>query len=297
MMNSKENPFFQDICPFCKGHSFIVIHRLPDQLLEGDRLFSLLKCTACEGVFLQGSCFTSEEDYFNVAYSQLYYQGGMLASPGQGRIPKHHLIDTLIRHRSPLSCLDIGCGNGEFLRFMQSKGHHISGCELNSETARLVSEKLGCSVYAGPLESMPHDKKFDLLTMWDVLEHFLNPRKSLELLSDHLAKEGRIIFGVPNFASFEAKLLGASWFGLEVPRHISQCTPKHIHLLLTSAGLELVSLRTIKSSYFRKSFSDSRLFEKRNRFSISSLDRMQWLLSLFGNRAYLLGVAKRRPMS
>lgn len=293
--NSLEHPFFHDICPFCAGRFHDIALRLPDQVRSDNRLFSLLKCTECRGVFLQGSYFSSIEDYYNSAYSPFYYQGGMLSSTSmESRVPKRHLIDTLVRHHSPLNCLDVGCGNGEFLRYMQSKGHTVSGCELNPEVAKQVSEQLDCEVYPGRLEEMPQDKQFDLLTLWDVLEHFLNPRQSLEHLQRYLAKEGLLVFGVPNFDAFEAKLLGASWFGLEAPRHIIQCTPEHVQMLMTAAGLELVTLRKIKISYFRKSFADARLFEKRNRLSIANLNRLQKALSLLGNRAYLLGVAKLR---
>ena len=77
---------------------------------------------------------------------------------------------------------------------------------------------------------------FDFITMFHVLEHVSQPRQALEYARDLLQPDGRLILQVPNAASLQARTFGARWYGLDVPRHLINFTPRSLGLLLDQAG-------------------------------------------------------------
>ncbi len=291
-MTGYAEPFLQAHCPFCNAKDAALAHRVADQFFSGDRMFFLLRCKACGGTFLDGKVFASVTDFLATAYPASYHGGDGIVARGPIPLLGRHAVDRWISHRRPLKVLDVGCGGGQFLKYMATRGHAITGLEPDQKAADNVAHQLQCQVLAGTVETLDPGQRFDLITLWDVLEHFVNPTFSLQRLRGWLDNNGRILFGVPNFDSWEAKLLGAGWFGLEVPRHTLQCTPPHLQRLMTRAGLELTALRSLRgSSYFAKSFMDQRLFENRNRFRPATLKALQRLIRLLAPGAYLIGMA------
>ncbi|PIN86241.1 hypothetical protein COV19_05525 [Candidatus Woesearchaeota archaeon CG10_big_fil_rev_8_21_14_0_10_44_13] len=94
------------------------------------------------------------------------------------------------------SILDIGCGIGTFLSMMKDKGWRCSGTEI-SEIA-LDSLERGIDVFVGPIENMKPNKRFDIITIWHVLEHLPDPLKTLNKANSLLKDEGMIVVAVPN---------------------------------------------------------------------------------------------------
>ncbi len=80
--------------------------------------------------------------------------------------------------------------------------------------------------------------RFDFVTMFHVLEHLPNPRLALKYAGDLLKPGGTLIIQVPNIASFQARLFGRRWYGLDVPRHVINFSPKALGLLLKEMDYE-----------------------------------------------------------
>jgi 2-polyprenyl-3-methyl-5-hydroxy-6-metoxy-1,4-benzoquinol methylase len=279
--------FREDQCPFCLGTESKLALRVADQLFDSDRLFRLVRCNACDGVFLSGRQFESVEEYYRIAYPASYHDGthGVHGT----RDIRRHNVDRMISHRKKLRVLDVGAGAGTFLKYMQKRGHTVSGIEMNAELAQRVSSELTAPVFAGPLEQFEAREQFDLITLWDVLEHMIDPLESLRKLKSMLTPKGSIVIGVPDFHSMEAKLLGAMWFGLEVPRHTIQCTPTHVAMLARGAGLDVAAEKhALGRSYVMSSFCDARLAEERKRIGRWSARALHWGTVLSGNSGYLL---------
>ena len=74
--------------------------------------------------------------------------------------------------------------------------------------------------------------------MFHVLEHLTDPRLGLEYAAELLQPEGILIIQVPNVSSMQARLFGNSWYGLDVPRHVINYTPKALGFLLRGIGFE-----------------------------------------------------------
>jgi 2-polyprenyl-3-methyl-5-hydroxy-6-metoxy-1,4-benzoquinol methylase len=95
--------------------------------------------------------------------------------------------------------LDIGAGGGELCYMMQGANRQVTGIEPNRGYALHAKEKLGINMVVGDYQTSPlAPSSFDLITMFHVLEHILEPSKILLQARDWLRPEGHLIVEVPN---------------------------------------------------------------------------------------------------
>ena len=80
--------------------------------------------------------------------------------------------------------------------------------------------------------------RFDIVTMFHVLEHLPDPMLGISYAAGLLKPEGILIIQVPNISSIQARLFRNAWYGLDVPRHVINFTPKAIECLFTRLGFE-----------------------------------------------------------
>jgi len=97
--------------------------------------------------------------------------------------------------------LDVGCGTGAFLTVCRAEGYHVEGIELSPYASRLGRERLGLDIHTGRLEEMEAPVPFDVITMWDFLEHTSEPVTILRAARRLLAKGGHLLMTVPNVGS------------------------------------------------------------------------------------------------
>ncbi len=151
-----------------------------------------------------------------------YLPGFLLVSLLPGR---RRLIDAQMRHlprpRAGQRLLDVGCGNGDFLRLANQLGWLVSGVDFDPHAVQ-ASRVDGLDVRLGGLERLTgQEGQFDVITLSHVIEHVHDPRDLLRGCQALLKKGGLIWIDTPNLESQGYKLFGAFWRGLEVPRHLS----------------------------------------------------------------------------
>ncbi|MDF2696603.1 MAG: hypothetical protein K0S65_4986 [Labilithrix sp.] len=139
------------------------------------------------------------------------------------------------------SLLDIGCGDGNFLAAAGAAGWKGVGTDIGgaAENAR----KAGLDVH-GSLEevrssALPTSGAFDAITMWHTLEHFVDPKGTLEGARSLLGPNGTLIVAVPDAAGLQASLFKGSWFHLDVPRHLYHFSRSALESLLGRAGFRV----------------------------------------------------------
>ena len=147
--------------------------------------------------------------------------------------------------------LDIGCAAGSFLLAMQRQGNwQVQGVEITPAVAQMARERHGLDVFTGTLEEAHFaDASFDAVTMWDVLEHLHDPLAGLQEIHRILKPDGVLVIRVPNLASWDAKLFGAAWAGLDAPRHLYVFTPQTLSDMLAKAGFETLEHSCAIGSY------------------------------------------------
>lgn len=108
--------------------------------------------------------------------------------------------------------LDIGTNTGLFLKIARSRGWEVFGVEPSKSSVSFAKKNyqldLVKSDYKKPL--FP-ESSFDVICMWDVIEHFNDPIKELEKVYYHLKPGGTFVFSTVNPTSFLAKIMGTNW--------------------------------------------------------------------------------------
>lgn len=155
----------------------------------------------------------------------------------------------------PGRLLDFGCGGGSYLRRMADLGWRVTGLDISPVVVRTVRAELGCEAVAGTL---PHPElrpgSFDVVTMWQALEHVHRPATVLRAAYELLVPGGKLVVAVPNFDSLPAGWFGESWFGLDLPRHLTHFTPDTLTGMLRASGFRVESARgLVHSDWLRSS--------------------------------------------
>lgn len=161
--------------------------------------------------------------------------------------------------------LDIGAGTGDFLKEANKAGWRISGIEPNPKARELAAKK---GIQLKPsLENLTQEK-YDVITLWHVLEHLPNLPQQIQNISALLKSGGKLIIAVPNFKSFDAQHYGAFWAAYDVPRHLYHFSQNSINRLFSKYDYSLIATKpmffdayyvsllsekykTGKSNYFR----------------------------------------------
>jgi 2-polyprenyl-3-methyl-5-hydroxy-6-metoxy-1,4-benzoquinol methylase len=151
---------------------------------------------------------------------------GLLARIGTGRL------------------LDFGCGSGSYLERMADRGWRVTGLDTSPRVVQALRHDRGFDARLGTL---PHPDlapgSFDVVTMWQALEHVHRPLAVLRAAHELLVPGGMIVIAVPNLDSLAAYWFGEHWFGLDLPRHLTHFTPKTLTEMLRVAGFRVESVR------------------------------------------------------
>jgi 2-polyprenyl-3-methyl-5-hydroxy-6-metoxy-1,4-benzoquinol methylase len=135
--------------------------------------------------------------------------------------------------------LDIGTAGGAFLGVAVKHGWEVFGCEPNRWLARWGSDHYGIRIKPGTIFDMDLDSSFfDVVTLWDVLEHTPDPKRVLIECNRILKPGGLIIVNYPNINSIISRIMGRKWvFLLSV--HLYYFSPMTIQRILLETGFEI----------------------------------------------------------
>ena len=135
---------------------------------------------------------------------------------------------------SAKSVLDVGAGTGDFLSVCKNNDWETFGVEP-SLVARDVAKKKGIFLKAGLSEFK--NQKFDVISLWHVLEHVEHLKDTIKTLQGLLKPGGRIVVAVPNYKSYDAQFYNEYWAAYDVPRHLWHFSQTAIHKLFSEVEM------------------------------------------------------------
>jgi len=110
-----------------------------------------------------------------------------------------------VREPAPAEILDVGCGAGDFLAAATERGYRVAGIDVSEASAEICRSR-GFEAVAADYLTYDFGRKFDIITMWDVIEHLRDPA-SFFMRTRELLNEGGIFFGkVPGFGDLSVSL-------------------------------------------------------------------------------------------
>lgn len=232
-------------CPICSSHDTLFRFEKRDTDLRTESLYSLYECVSCSIGFVdpQPSADVMASLYEDEFFSKKKRTGVLSTVFGwleNGLFRRRvRLIGRLVAPHCK-SVLDVGCGNGKFLRAMRTAGHDVVGIEPSPAGAARAREDHGLDVHCGSvLEIDFGDRRFDLITLWHVLEHVDDPVAYLRHLARWLTPGGRILAAVPNFGGAEAGIYKERWAFLDIPRHLFHFSRRGLRGVAQRAGLHV----------------------------------------------------------
>lgn len=234
-------------CPLCNGRRRVTKLEAPDPSPEGGGLwFAVVECQDC-GLYY--TCPRPDEESIGGFYPAGY-------GPHQAqRRDEGHTGERRCAERRPFpvvghgKLLDFGCGAGVFLDLMRREGWDVTGLDMSNETVARLRTDHGLRVLQG---SLPHPElepaSFNAVTMWHALEHVHNPFDVLKAAKRLLAPGGQVHIAVPNIECLAFRWFGRSWYGLELPRHLTHFSEATLRAMLQRVGFWKVKIEQVKHS-------------------------------------------------
>jgi SAM-dependent methyltransferase len=136
--------------------------------------------------------------------------------------------------------LDVGCGSGLFLAVCQEHGWDAQGIESNEHAARRAASA-GLKVWqADFLSFAPPEGGYDVVTMFDLIEHVTDPVANLAAAHRLLAPGGLLVARTPNLGGLQARVLKERWYGV-IANHLLYFDAATLRRLFTSCGFEVLA--------------------------------------------------------
>ncbi|HRE41265.1 MAG TPA: class I SAM-dependent methyltransferase [Ignavibacteria bacterium] len=219
-------------CPICDSDGY-------SQILT-EEIFKIVKCNNCSLIYLLNPPDESEiyEDYYEIEYKgKDYNENSNIQLLSEIFAINKQRKSEILKIKNSGELLDFGCGSGLFLKTM-SDSFNVSGIDVSKKSITFAKEEFGLIVSNENADDLlSKNKKFDIITLWHVLEHFLSPVDELKKIRNLLNDNGVLIVEVPNWESIKFQLSGKKWVGGNHPQyHRSFFTEKTLSGLFQTAG-------------------------------------------------------------
>ncbi|MCR4337866.1 MAG: class I SAM-dependent methyltransferase [Candidatus Omnitrophica bacterium] len=242
-------------CNLCHGREVRVIYPSTvnpqaDQKFECDctndghgEYYQLVRCRNC------GLQYSSPRPDFSIiedSYEEV--QDEMYKEEVQGRIKTFQRnLKNIERYQKTGKLLDVGCSMGVFLSEAVKKGWQVEGLEPSLWCVQQGEKLFNLRINQGTVRNLKDlfKEEFDVVTMWDVLEHVDDPMETLKLCRNVLKKEGLFVFSTVDMGSLFARMMGKKWPWL-MKMHIYYFDRKNIRQYLEKAGFEVLSIEVYK---------------------------------------------------
>ena len=211
-----------ECCDACKG-SLVDAPRFTAASSQGTPVY-YAQCPACG--LLQMTPRPSPADVASF-YDESYYGLGETKFAGWMEAIRSFLFRRRaqrvvpLAQGTPIKVLDVGAGDGRFLKAMRDLGCEISGTELAGAAYDRAAQIPDIHLFQGDVtEAGFSSGHFQVVTLWHVLEHLRSPSACLRCCHDLLQTGGLLVIEVPNVGSWQSRATGRHAFHLDPPRHI-----------------------------------------------------------------------------
>jgi SAM-dependent methyltransferase len=242
-------------CDHCGTAEEQILFKGPDRLHRLPGIFRVVECPQC-GWIRQNPRPTVETIGYYYPSDYVNFIRAIEDEPTRwrrwdrryGMLKRRWAVERL---QSPGRLLDVGCATGIFLHEMQLAGWDAVGVEPNRDAADYAQRRFGLPVHTGTLRQteLP-DASFDVITLWDVLEHLHTPWADLVEAHRLLADGGLLVIRIPNLESIGARLFGPCWLGWDLPRHLYFLPRRALVAALSRLGFTVEGVRCVATSYF-----------------------------------------------
>jgi len=218
------------------------------EFLAWEKTYKLFKCSSCGAVSPNIRLF-DEGEYIKSIYDTNDYKDKLIRETHKqyeyrkktfGTERFQYTVERLgLGQKSKV--LDIGCGAGYYLSVLADNKIHYKGLEVARHFVDYCKSHHNLNVANTPIEK-EEDNYYDLITMFDVLEHLANPISTLNIISNKLKIGGYCVAYTPNIHSIGYELMGAKQNTLLPFEHLCFFNKESLYHLADKAGMEITKI-------------------------------------------------------
>jgi len=210
------------------------------------------------------------------------------------------LVQVIKRSKSSGLLLDVGCATGDFIEVAAEHGYQCEGLELSAWSAAICAQR-GFPVHRNRLEDFAatHAGRYDVVTLWGVIEHFADPSRELGYIEKILKPGGVLALWTGDVSSFTSRVLGRRWWYWQ-SQHIQYFSKASLTRLLKKHDLSVevdsiypfaTTSETMNNSLKRYRSHDLLMAVLRPFFKV----RPTWFLHVPGEMLVIARKAGHRP--
>lgn len=232
-------------CPICGGTGEPYQAALSGRMNNFDTLFLPVKlwmrCQKC------GNLYTR---YFPTEFLKLGAKPKVLEPTPNHMVTREvraaslriwsDILNQIRSYTDGKALLEVGVGQGHLIAVAQEMGYDVSAVELIEAEAQETADLLRLPVICGDFLHLEEDRKVDIITMGDVIEHLQRPMDGLKKAHALLRENGILWLSTPNFESSFTRMMKGFDPMWNEPYHISYFSKKGLLCLLGQVGFELL---------------------------------------------------------
>lgn len=220
-----------EACRLCGAMEHASVLNQARDYITGER-FDVIRCTEC------GVAFTAPQPSTLYRFYPLYYRQYSRLTGALLRFLYNRRARSWVRTLGPSGvAMEVGCGDGWMLHALREQGWTVMGNERTIQSSLVAAKVNGLPMFVGGFDAVKRQPRFDLIILFQVLEHMPEPLKTLLDCSALLKPGGVLMVSVPNLESWQARVTGDAWFHLDVPRHLFHFSARSLSETLRRIGL------------------------------------------------------------
>jgi SAM-dependent methyltransferase len=205
--------------------------------------YPIVKCVSCGHVFLP---IDLDEARLRELYEVDFFSDGSYADyvADKESLQRNfgRFIEVLKRHGAVGSLLEIGCAYGFFLELAEQYWD-AEGVDIQEPGVTYAREELHVKAIRGDFLELPiKPESFDVIVMWDTIEHLAHPAAYLSRISQALKPNGILALTTGDVRAWLPRLQGRAWRLYHPPYHLHYFSPRTLFRIFERFGLRLVDL-------------------------------------------------------
>jgi len=213
--------------------------------------YTFVRCDKCEMIFTNPQVYASllGELYGQSIANDIWVE--IQESKKEQEWKKQYYIDNInlidsYRDKSQIKLMDVGCSNGYFLEILKQEGPSLrgEGCELNSKAFNYAKNK-GLTVHNRFLSEMDGNLKYDIFTLFGILEHLPDPFRIFHDIKLKANPKALILAIVPNAYSLYHMFLQSKSVSFDGRNHLLYFSDKTLSRLFEDNGCKIIKLDTV----------------------------------------------------
>ncbi len=200
----------------------------------------IAKCRNCGLTYVTGETKENKNAYIEV-------EDPVYLKEMNGRVKtfSRHLdeVEEAYGRKIKLRILDVGAHTGIFVKLAKERGHYAEGIEPSSWCVKKAKERFGVNLRNDILrKGIFKENSFDIVALWDVIEHMNDPLKGIKIAKSYLKPNGMLVMSTIDIGSAFARMQGKNWIFLMI-QHLFYFDKKTMRMFLLKEGFKKIRFK------------------------------------------------------